>query len=52
MKTGVLVQEWTAASVFHKLWKAALLEYDELQGVQWDWQSVKGAMAKSPPGGE
>lgn len=31
-------QEWTAAGVFHKLWKAALLEHDELQGVQWDCQ--------------
>ena len=45
-------QEWTAAGVFHKLWKAALLEYDELKGIQWNWQSVDGAMTKSPLGGE
>lgn len=45
-------QEWTTAGVFRKLWKAALLEYDELQGIQWNWQSVDGAMTKSPRGGE
>jgi transposase len=45
-------QEWTAAGVFRKLWKAALLEYDELKGIEWNWQSVDGAMTKSPLGGE
>lgn len=45
-------QEWTELGVFRKLWKAALLEYDELKGIQWDWQSMDGAMTKSPLGGE
>jgi transposase len=45
-------QEWTQLGVFRKLWKAALLEYDELKGIQWEWQSVDGAMTKSPLGGE
>jgi transposase len=45
-------QEWTKLGVFHELWKAALLEYDELKGIQWAWQSVDGAMTKSPLGGE
>lgn len=45
-------QEWVAYGVFRKLWKAALLEYDELAGIQWNWQSVDGAMTKSPLGGE
>ena len=44
-------QEWTTAGVFRKLWKASLLEYDELKGIQWNWQSVDGAMTKSPLGG-
>ena len=44
-------QQWTAADVFQKLWKASLLEYDQLQGIQWNWQSVDGAMTKSPLGG-
>jgi len=45
-------QQWTEAGVFHKLWKASLLEYDALKGIQWNWQSVDGAMTKSPLGGE
>ncbi len=45
-------QEWTELGVFRKLWKATLLEYDELKGIQWNWQSVDGAMTKSPLGGE
>ena len=38
--------------VFRKLWAAGLMEYDELQGIQWDWQSIDGAMTKAPLGGE
>jgi putative transposase len=45
-------QEWTELGVFRRLWKAALLEYDELKGIHWDWQSMDGAMTKSPLGGE
>ena len=45
-------QEWTELSVFRRLWKAALLEYDKLKGIQWNWQSMDGAMTKSPLGGE
>lgn len=45
-------QEWIALGVFQKLWKASLLEYDELKTIQWNWQSVDGAITKSPLGGE
>lgn len=45
-------QEWTASGVFAKLWRVALEEYDELVGIQWPWQSLDGAMTKSPLGGE
>lgn len=45
-------QEWTAAGVFRRLWKASLVEYDRLKGIRWNWQSVDGAMTKSPLGGE
>ena len=44
-------QQWTEAGVFRKLWKASLLEYDQLKSIQWNWQSVDGAMTKSPLGG-
>ena len=45
-------QEWTASGVFEKLWRVALQEYDELIGIDWQWQSLDGAMTKSPLGGE
>ena len=45
-------QEWVADGVFHKLWRVALEEYDDLVGIDWKWQSLDGAMTKSPLGGE
>lgn len=45
-------QEWTNQGVFYRLWKEALREYDELQGIDWGWQSLDGAMTKAPLGGE
>jgi putative transposase len=45
-------QEWNVAGVFDQLWKSCLEEYDELKGIQWNWQSVDGAITKSPLGGE
>lgn len=45
-------QEWVRRRVFRKMWKAGLTEYDELRGIQWEWQSLDGAMTKAPLGGE
>ena len=45
-------QAWTKRGVFRQLWKWALLEYDDLKGIQWKWQSMDGAMTKSPLGGK
>jgi transposase len=45
-------QEWVALGVFQQLWRAALEEYDDLKGIDWEWQSMDGAMNKSPLGGE
>ena len=45
-------QEWVQRGVFRKLWKLALEEYDELRGIEWEWQSLDGAMTKAPLGGE
>jgi putative transposase len=45
-------QEWVQLGVFAKLWRLALEEYDELQGIDWEWQSLDGAMTKAPLGGE
>jgi len=45
-------QEWTEAGVFRELWTRGLLAYEELKGIQWDWQALDGAMTKAPLGGE
>lgn len=45
-------QEWRDAGLFLKIWEAGLTEYDELEGIQWKWQSIDGAMTKAPLGGE
>jgi transposase len=45
-------QEWVKLGVFQKLWELALNEYDNLKGIDWKWQSLDGAITKSPLGGE
>ena len=45
-------QEWVKLGVFEKLWRVALEEYDDRKGIAWQWQSLDGAMSKSPLGGE
>ena len=45
-------QEWVELGVFEELWELALSEYDDLKGIDWKWQSMDGAMTKSPLGGE
>jgi transposase len=44
-------QQWEVGGVFAKLWRLALEEYDDLVGIDWQWQSLDGAMTKSPLGG-
>jgi len=45
-------QEWVQAGVFLEFWKAGLLEYDELKGIDWEWLCMDGAMTKAPLAGE
>ena len=45
-------QEWVRGGVFQKLWRLALEEYDDLQGIDWEWQCLDGAQTKAPLGGE
>ncbi len=45
-------QKLVACGLFERLWKMALEEYDELKGIQWEWQCIDGAMSKAPLGGE
>jgi transposase len=41
-------QEWERAGFFEELWRAGLAEYDELEGIEWEWQAIDGAMRKAP----
>src|SRR5215470_211654 len=41
-------QEWERAGFFQALWQAELSEYDELVGIQWEWQAMDGVMTKAP----
>src|SRR5262245_43504278 len=45
-------QEWTEADVFVALWEQGLVEYDALQGIDWAWLAMDGAMTQAPRGGE
>src|SRR6185295_14267145 len=45
-------QEWVEADVFVALWEQGLVEYDTLQGIDWEWLAMDGAMTKAPLGGE
>src|SRR5437879_1236499 len=45
-------QEWVQAGVFLEMWKAGLLEYDCLKGLDWSWLAMDGCMTKAPLGGE
>src|SRR5688572_20181623 len=45
-------QQWVEAGVFLELWKAGLLEYDELKGIDWDWLSPGAPGTKSPLSGK
>ncbi len=44
--------EWTAAGVFAAFWRAGLLAYDALIGIDWRWLAMDGAMGKAPLGGD
>ena len=41
-------RDWEQRGFFLALWQAGLAEYDEMEGIAWEWQSVDGAMMKAP----
>jgi putative transposase len=45
-------QLWTRKRVFKRMWRAGLQEYDEVKGLNWQWQAADAAMTKAPLGGE
>jgi len=44
-------QEWQGAGVFVKLWQKLLEHYDDLRGIQWQFQSLDSVTVKAPLGG-
>ena len=41
-------QAWCRAGVFARIWKSCLEEYDDLKGIDWEWQSVDSASVSAP----
>ena len=41
-------RKWDKAGVFERIWEAGLAEYDELEGIAWEWQSIDGTTLKAP----
>lgn len=39
---------WQKEGFFLALWQAGLAEYDEMEGIAWEWQSIDGSMTKAP----
>lgn len=40
--------EWVQVGVFAQMWARLLREYDELHGIEWEWQSMDAALGKAP----
>ena len=45
-------QEWVDAGVFEQFWQLGLITVDALDGIDWSWLAMDGAMTKAPLGGE
>ena len=43
-------QEWVRRGVFPQLWAVLLEAYDDLVGVDWQWQAADGCLVKAPRG--
>lgn len=41
-------QDWERQGFFLAIWQEGLAEYDGMEGIAWEWQSVDGALGKAP----
>lgn len=41
-------QKWSRAGFFLRLWRMGLAEYDEFEGIAWEWQAADGNLQKAP----
>jgi len=44
--------KWGKAGVFARAWQVLLVYYDQKLGIDWQWQTLDGAMTKAPVGDE
>ena len=42
------LQTWARASLFARIWRVCLQHYDDLQGVDWRFQSLDSATVSAP----
>ena len=47
-----LFPQWSLSKVFQKLWARLLKVYDDVVGIQWNWQSLDSVSVKAPLGGK
>ena len=45
-------REWIDAGVFEQFWCIGLLALDAIDGIDWSWLAMDGAMTKAPLGGK
>jgi putative transposase len=45
-------QKWAREGVLIDLWRLCLYVYDQMVGIDWEWQAMDGAMTKAPLGCE
>ncbi len=45
-------REWLEAGVFREFWRQGLMAYAALEGIDWEWLAMDGAMGKAPLGGD
>jgi len=50
VRTSILTyfQEWTKTRFFEKNWAKSLEKHDELEEIDYEWQSLDGCMVKAP----
>lgn len=45
------LKRWSKLGLLEKMWTEALLEFDDLKGLEWEWLSADSASTKAPLGG-
>ena len=41
-------RDWEKQGFFLELWQRGLSEFDDLEGIAWEWQAIDGSMVKAP----